>query len=314
MDSSTPAIKNSIEYSNQIIYDLREKFSSSHLSNDIAVVTVGSFARREASEQSDLDYFVIVNGSDELTNEVQEVRDICKQSGIKMPSIGGAFDDDSVEYFSNMIRDIGGISDENLKLTRRLLFLLESEWLYNQELYNELFKEFVNIYVKESITEHQLCRFLLNDLIRYYRTICVDFEYKTVEDDKPWGDRNIKLLFSRKLLYFSGIITIAETVQHNFEVKRELLDLYLKSTPIERIKKICGAQCHKAIKMYDGFLDDMAKNEIREMLASTTAERNGQPTEFRTFKNRGHHFTWELSRLLNDTYDPSHPIHNAIKF
>jgi len=47
-------------------------------------------------------------------------------------------------------------------------------------------------------------RFLLHDLIRYYRTICVDFEYKTYENGKPWGDRNIKIQFSRKFLYFSN--------------------------------------------------------------------------------------------------------------
>ena len=159
-----------------------------------------------------------------------------------------------------------------------------------------------------------MCRFLLNDLVRYYRTICVDFEYKTHDGKKSWGDRNIKLMFSRKLLYFSGLLVIAETVQHTRNTKISKVLLYLNMTPIERVISICGQKSEKSLLLYDKFLEKLSKDEVRKILCNTEQERDDQSDEFRVFKNEAHHFTWELSRLLTEVYDSAHPIHLAIKF
>jgi len=281
---------------------------------DICVVTVGSFARREASTQSDIDFYIIyddkiIENTDDLFKSIEEcIRD----SGIRMPSNLGPFNA-SVKR-QEFLENIGGNNDSNISLTRRMLFLLECEWLSNENFYKKLYEDIINTYVKDKITQHQLCRFLLNDFIRYYRTMCVDFEYKTCEDGKSWGDRNIKLMFSRKLLYFSALLVVAETVQHTYKKKREILLKYFDMTPIERIFNICGDKSQKVLDMYNDFLEKMSKSEIRKLLNETTNDRDNHKDDFRDFKNLGHHFSWELSRLLCATYDISHPIHQAIKF
>lgn len=82
--------------------------------------------------------------------------------------------------------------------------------------------------------------FFLNDLIRYYRTICVDFEYKTFEANKPWGIRNIKLIFSRKLIYFSGVLIAAEMYQRSAQQKKKIVKELISLSPVERLRKACG--------------------------------------------------------------------------
>ncbi len=314
MESKFAAIEEAKNYTDAKIHLLRSRLPAIMKSDCVSVVAVGSFGRKEASALSDLDFFFIKDREDySPDDEVQAFRGLFEELGIKTPSKDGAFNSE-IELCSEMSRNVGGFEDKSEKLTRRLLFLLEGDWLYNEELFNKALDQLIRHYVRETITEHQLCRFLLNDLIRYYRTICVDFECKTYEHGKPWGDRNIKLQFSRKLLYFSGILVVAETAQQNWQAKREILKTYLRLTPLERLKRICGIQAEKALDIYDDFLRQLSSSDVRAMLTATTEDRNKQSPEFKTLKNKGHQFTSELSRLLTATYDVSHPVHTAIRF
>ncbi len=261
MESKFAAIEEAKNYTDAKIHLLRSRLPAIMKSDCVSVVAVGSFGRKEASALSDLDFFFIKDREDySPDDEVQAFRGLFEELGIKTPSKDGAFNSE-IELCSEMSRNVGGFEDKSEKLTRRLLFLLEGDWLYNEELFNKALDQLIRHYVRETITEHQLCRFLLNDLIRYYRTICVDFECKTYEHGKPWGDRNIKLQFSRKLLYFSGILVVAETAQQNWQAKREILKTYLRLTPLERLKRICGIQAEKALDIYDDFHRDNGRSK-----------------------------------------------------
>lgn len=312
-----PSIKEAWIFSNEKIDNLRKAISKSKkIHKKVSVVTLGSFARREASGCSDLDFFIVSEASVSRENSrlmCDEVSRIACRLGINDPSPSGAFGQCATK--SVLLSKIGGADDSNRSLTLRMLFLLESEWLSGEDYYEKVFNDAVIRYIGEKITQHQLCLFLLNDIIRYYRTICVDFEQKTSgTGGKSWGDRNIKLMFSRKLLYFSGIIAIAETAQHTCAKKREILAGFLRKTPIERLSSICQGHTDQVLGRYDDFLKFLSDPKSRASLAGTTADRNDHSESFRLMKNGGHHFSWELDRLLSAVYHSGHPIHHALKF
>ena len=171
-------------------------------------------------------------------------------------------------------------------------------------------------YIWEGMKDHQLALFLLNDIIRYYRTIAVDYEFKTYgsEDPKPWGIRNIKLVFSRKLLYASGLFSIAMTADRERNVKISVLEELFSLPVIERMKSICGeSELYPALRSYNIFLEMLADSEVQDRL-NKLQHSNREDLLFRELKNEGHQFTRQLLKLFENTFDSTHPIRRAVVF
>jgi len=288
-------------------------------------------SRCEASEASDLDRFIIIDTyekddsnfykdeeisihtKDEFKSTMDEIvlNHIKKDAGST-----GTFGVDAVVTIEDLLTNMGGQNDDNIQFSRRMLFLLEGKCLYNDELFQTFRRNLIEKYIKETVSDHQLSRFFLNDIIRFYRTMATDFEYKVSEGGKSWGVRNIKLTFSRKLLYFGGILTVAETAQKTRETKIiETLKL-LDMSPLERINAISVSGADKVFKSYNYFLEKLSNQAIRDELDKATVEQtaNDNPEIFREMKNESKHFSWALSSVLKNTYDNTHPIHHALVF
>jgi predicted nucleotidyltransferase len=281
------------------------------------IIVVGSLARGEASDESDIDYYFFGDDDASVTRATAFLKskheDIAAIVG-KQPSAEGAFGSSACETHAALVKDIGGGKDSNAKITRRILFLLEGTWLTSQETFLKYRNAVLIRYVSEFIEPHHLCRFLLNDIIRYYRTICVDFEFKTVEGNKEWGLRYIKLRYSRQLLYFSGLMAVAETVGLTHDDKlRKLVELFDMS-PTDRILFICGNSATHALNLYDNFLGKISSPEIRTALEKVAVERSSHTDEFKELQSKGREFTISLASILTEMYDRDHVIHNALIF
>lgn len=292
--------------------DIRDRISALGLTlpEAVTVVTNGSLARGEVTSQSDLDAYVIVSRAEDDEAAKEALVMIAEASGLKAASEGGAFGKAHLQ--SSFLENIGGQKDDNAKFTRRMLFLLESVPLLGADYYEQTVDRIILRYVSDDITPHQLGRFLLNDIIRFYRTMCVDFEFKTNEQRKSWGVRNIKLVFSRKLMYFSGVIMCAQLAERSPENKRAILRDLVLTNPIDRLIGVMGSEIMPALRHYDTFLASLDDASIRAGLENVELTRNTHTKEFRFLKDTGHHFSWALVNALRKTYPPSHPIHDAL--
>ncbi|MCK1627108.1 nucleotidyltransferase domain-containing protein [Bradyrhizobium sp. 160] len=311
----TEAIERAKHYSEKQLEKLRSNIKDLVPSDEMVFVN-GSYARREASEGSDIDFYVVTTGPkpEETPDWVHKVKSEIERLVPIEPAEDGAFA--KIEPRETLLHNIGGENDSNQNITRRMLLLLEGEWLFNDAGLKSVRRSILERYIADTITDHQLALFLLNDIVRYYRTMAVDYEFKTIEGPKkkPWGIRNIKLIFSRKLLYAGGLFSVAATADLRRDKKIEELEKLFNMTVIDRLLDICGKHdCRQVLRSYDRFLNQLEKPEIREHLKGLTKEQRDDPV-FRDLKNEGHHFTRELLKLFERTFDSTHPIRRAIIF
>lgn len=272
----------------------------------------GSVARREMTSGSDVDLFFLTTDGDLGKAESAQIRyrTALEEAGIKMPSAGGVFE--KPISTNDILSNIGGNKDTNDLLTRRMLFLLEGEWVHNQSEFTNLQNQLIEHYVTDNLEDRKICQYLLNDIIRYWRTICVDFEEKTTAGDKPRAIRLIKLRFSRMLLYFGGVAAISQTADRPAIEKRKTLIELLSKPPIERItESFHGEEVRNAINAYATFLGAIDSGDIRNKLDKQGS--SGLDTdEYKELVEVARQFRDHLRKLLIHPETGEHRITSAI--
>lgn len=190
-----------------------QKAFEEQISPDTTLVVFGSIARLEMTSRSDTDWILLVDGQaiPEHSELKLDIVEKMKRRELSEPSKTGPFG--RMVNSHDLIHEIGGEDDTNSNTTRRVLLLLESLPIGNQEAYNRVRRQILNRYVRDdrglvhASGQFRIPRFLLNDLTRYWRTVTVDFVYKQrAEAGRKSFLRNAKLRMSRKLIFASGLL------------------------------------------------------------------------------------------------------------
>lgn len=293
-----------------LMRSLAEEISGEH--PQLIIGVNGSIARREMTSGSDVDLFFL-SVEQELGSVAgiqQRYRDALASRHIKMPSQGGVFD--APLYAAELMSKIGGEDDTNIFITRRMLYLLEGEWIANREGFERVRRDLIGHYVPDDLEASKLCKFLLNDVIRYWRTICVDFERKTLGATKPRAIRLVKLRFSRMMLYFAGMAAIGQAVNMDVSKKREALCELLALPSIERLIHIFGRErLLGALAAYATFLKAIDTEHVRSQLNQPGAEGLNSP-DYKRLIEVARKFRDELHKLLVDTAGKPNDLAKAL--
>jgi hypothetical protein len=303
------------------------------------IYAVGSGGRRELSPHSDLDVFLVKHGEPRRIDEVR------LQSAVLRAMRAERFEDPSndanflkLHSAQTLIERLGEPRDDwENTFTARMLLLLESRPLLGVRAHEALAAKALDAYWK-NVERHRadyLPIILLNDIIRYWRILLLNYESKTAEkqrrferllpslppDDRAVAERDLeadkqfrsyKLRFSRCLMCYSSVAYllaeawVTQQANKKAHVTREAVDRMVQLTPLERleeaIEKARGADGVAEIgaklkSHYVGFLRDSSRSK-NDLLAIFADARERRPL-FRAaweFGEQMYEFVFALGR------------------
>jgi len=286
------------------------------LDKALSVVMYGSLPRLELTTGSDLDWALLVDGRADPghTQILRDVSGTLEGAGLADPNKEGAFA--QLCYSHNLVQQIGGNSDTNMNLTRRALLLLESWAPGGNDAYERTIRQLLRRYLEDNYTMRDgvyscVPRYLLNDIARYWRTITVDYAMKR-RDRPKWALRNVKLHFSRKLQFVSGMLVclLAQVNEKQFHgvgfEKAALLNFlegYSHRAPLDILAEALTtfrAEVHTEALLgpYNTFLEQINKPEIRDALKNLECPELGNNPHFSDLQELGRSFDKALKGFL----------------
>lgn len=177
------------------------------------IAAFGSMAREEMAPGSDFDYLVILNELETDPKRILAYREAAtgalRAIGVQPPGSSGLFG--VAVSGTEFVNTIGLETDTNLHLSRRVLLLEESVPLNTAESWSRLVHAIAARYLHEQDESRpRVPRFLLNDVVRYWRTLTVDYQAKRWQEieGKKFGLRYVKLITARKLTFAAMVAAL----------------------------------------------------------------------------------------------------------
>jgi hypothetical protein len=312
-----------------------------YTSEDASLIVFGSLARDEWTSGSDLDWTYLIDGqavpahlliAQRIQSVIEEQRTEEDDPKFKGPGQTGTFG--NIAFSHELVHQIGGQHDTNRNMTQRILLLLESTPIgKRKDAYERVLKAVINRYLEEDnhlLTSdgrsYRVPRFLLNDIVRFWRTMAVDFASKQRDrSGKGWGLRNAKLRMSRKLIFASGLL-ICFGCQLDAELRSRIptgsdaikltlvnhLREQVSLTPLQvlvnamSLYRVPDEICEALLSSYAEFMAMLDNAEERDALDKLRAENSREDKLFERVRSISAKFEHALSYLFfkNESIEP----------
>jgi hypothetical protein len=260
--------------------DLRRKITSAdtrRLNPRLCIYATGSLARLEANEWSDLDAFFFLSGSSDK-RPLSRIRDVKILNAVVETAYAHKFPDFSNDgeylkflHIDDVVKHIGGREDDyHNALTARMLLMLESQYLYNRQLYEKFRAQVIERYFVDfhRHTHDFKPIFLLNDVLRFWRTLCLNYEngreWRSPDKEKRAKGHlsNLKLRFSRLTICYSFI---AKLLVCGRNITQQQVVEVARMTPLDRLRMLGNGDASRAaevstlLREYEWFLKAVSR-------------------------------------------------------
>jgi hypothetical protein len=142
-------------------------------------------------------------------------------------------------FAEDILNNLGSPSDDyHNYFTARMLLLLEGRPVYGEIIYRRLLKSIVDSYFRDYPHHPDDFRptFLVNDILRFWKTLCLNYEHKRNEETSRSKTKhkikNFKLGFSRLLICFATVASLG-TFRRNVTPSNVLR--ICRMTPVQRL-------------------------------------------------------------------------------
>jgi hypothetical protein len=306
---------------------LNASLSAIKLPDTASLVVFGSLARREWTSESDVDWTMLVNGpSDpEHFRLAIWIGDLIRER-FREPGRTQTFG--TLTSSHELVHHIGGDEDTNKNLTRRILLLLESCSLNDNQERERVIRAVLQRYIvcgpgvpDTSDLRFTLPRFLLNDIVRLWRTFAVDYAAKKWQRaDIGWALRNAKLRIPRKLTFAKGLLMCLDCELLNSEspwkergkptvgtIEEQLVSgiaELVSLSPIDMISRVflsfdSKATAEQLLSAYDQYLGMINDSTKRKHLDTAVDFQNALQDEiFAEVRDISHKFGSALETLF----------------
>ena len=294
-----PVLANSWNFSKNVLQEIQDSLSDIGQYTKTCIAVAGSFGRYEASQLSDMDYIIISDNKWEYKKIKKALNDIVYKKKLQPPNPMGVF---SRQVPTSELINIAGAKNENLDhLAQRMLLLLESKPIYNIKNYEEIQREILSKYLeylRDDPAKFPL--YLLNDTIRYFRWICVNYQFSFWKENEKWTLRNIKLRHSRVIMYAGMLLVLLNSSK--IKDKQAYIVESLRLTPLERITSVFqdnNCSCDNVLQAYELFLSMLNQEIVRNALQVEYTDRN-KNVYYEELKLNSDRLMRELSNFIYD--------------
>lgn len=232
------------KHSSRRLERLRNELASASAAqalSNLCIYATGSYARYEASEHSDIDLFFLHLDNEKISrlDELQLFAEIIAiGKNLKFPTFSNDGEFLKILHLNQMLQHLGGSEDDARNFfTARMLLLLESRPLVNAGLYEKALEQTVTAYFRDYPDHAMDFRpvFLINDIIRFWKTLCLNYEHRRNEPDDQaklkQQVKNFKLKFSRLMTCFGTVVAICSMPS---PIEKEAILELTKRTPLDR--------------------------------------------------------------------------------